>query len=95
MGSSLTDLSILAELAPNPRKIAKRTELVVPMRDEYLDRLSQLPALESLIPPFATCSRGNYIYIYIFRNIDLLKADPLLALISFFLKVLNYGRNAI
>jgi hypothetical protein len=54
--SSLTHLSILA---PDPRKIVERAELVVPTHSEFLDCLSQMPALESLVlshclPPFAT-----------------------------------------
>ena len=54
--SSLTHLSILA---PDPRKIVERAELVVPTHDEFLDCLSHMPALESLIlshclSPFST-----------------------------------------
>jgi uncharacterized membrane protein YgcG len=70
--SSLTHISILA---PDPRKIVERTELVAPTHDEFLDCLSQMPALESLIlshclPPFATAYSTRTIPLPNLRSIN-------------------------
>ena len=58
-GLPLSSLTYLSICAPDPRKIVERADLVVPTHNEFLDCLSQMPALDTLLlshclPRFAT-----------------------------------------
>lgn len=74
-GLPLSSLTYLSILAPDPRKIVEHAELVVPMHDEFLGYLSQMPALESLIlshclPPFATAYSTRTISLPNLRSLN-------------------------